>query len=92
MVKQKYNVTGMTCSACSAHVEKAVRGVQGVSEVSVNLLTNSMVVESDAPLEQDVIVKAVEHAGYGASPADDRGAGPPQSRGARPCRTPCRRS
>ena len=62
MVKQKYNVTGMTCSACSAHVEKAVRGVQGVSEVSVNLLTNSMVVESDAPLEQDVIVKAVEHA------------------------------
>ena len=46
MVKQKYNVTGMTCSACSAHVEKAVRGVQGVSEVSVNLLTNSMVVET----------------------------------------------
>ena len=87
MVKQKYNVTGMTCSACSAHVEKAVRGVQGVSEVSVNLLTNSMVVESDAPLEQDVIVKAVEHAGYGASPAPA-----PQSRGARPCRTPCRRS
>ena len=76
MVKQKYNVTGMTCSACSAHVEKAVRGVQGVSEVSVNLLTNSMVVESDAPLEQDVIVKAVEHAGYGASPADGRAAGP----------------
>ena len=81
MVKQKYNVTGMTCSACSAHVEKAVRGVQGVSEVSVNLLTNSMVVESDAPLEQDVIVKAVEHAGYGASPADGRGRAPPQSRG-----------
>ena len=80
MVKQKYNVTGMTCSACSAHVEKAVRGVQGVSEVSVNLLTNSMVVESDAPLEQDVIVKAAG------------GRAPPQSRGARPCRTPCRRS
>lgn len=92
MVKQKYNVTGMTCSACSAHVEKAVRGVQGVSEVSVNLLTNSMVVESDAPLEQDVIVKAVEHAGYGASPADGRGAGPAAKQGARPCRTPCRRS
>ena len=84
MVKQKYNVTGMTCSACSAHVEKAVRGVQGVSEVSVNLLTNSMVVESDAPLEQDVIVKAVvQTAGRRA---------PPQSRGARPCRTQCRRS
>ncbi|MFR8463014.1 MAG: heavy-metal-associated domain-containing protein [Ruthenibacterium lactatiformans] len=83
MVKQKYNVTGMTCSACSAHVEKAVRGVQGVSEVSVNLLTNSMVVESDAPLEQDVIVKAVEHAGYGASPADGRGAGPAAKQGGR---------
>ena len=91
-MKQKFDVTGMTCSACSAHVEKAVRGVQGVSEVSVNLLTNSMVVESDAPLEQDVIVKAVEHAGYGASPADGRGAGPAAKQGARPCRTPCRRS
>ena len=88
MVKQKYNVTGMTCSACSAHVEKAVRGVQGVSEVSVNLLTNSMVVESDAPLEQDVIVKAVEHAGYGASPAAGRGAGPAAKPGGAPAQNP----
>ena len=88
MVKQKYNLTGMTCSACSAHVEKAVRGVQGVSEVSVNLLTNSMVVESDAPLEQDVIVKAVEHAGYGASPADGRGAGPAAKPGGAPAQNP----
>ena len=88
MVKQKYNVTGMTCSACSAHVEKAVRGVQGVSEVSVNLLTNSMVVESDAPLEQDVIVKAVEHAGYGASPADGRAAGPAAKPGGAPVQNP----
>ena len=88
MVKQKYNVTGMTCSACSAHVEKAVRGVQGVSEVSVNLLTNSMVVESDAPLKQDVIVKAVEHAGYGASPADGRGAGPAAKPGGAPVQNP----
>ena len=88
MVKQKYNVTGMTCSACSAHVEKAVRGVQGVSEVSVNLLTNSMVVESDAPLEQDVIVKAVEHAGYGASPADGRAAGPAAKPGGAPAQNP----
>lgn len=75
MVKQKYSVTGMTCSACSAHVEKAVRGVRGVAEVSVNLLTNSMVVQSEAPLEQDAVVKAVEHAGYGASPADGQAAG-----------------
>ena len=82
MVKQKYNVTGMTCSACSAHVEKAVRGVQGVSEVSVNLLTNSMVVESDAPLEQDVIVKAVEHAGYGVA-CRRPGGGPRRKAGGR---------
>ena len=75
MVKQKYSVTGMTCSACSAHVEKAVRGVRGVAEVSVNLLTNSMVVQSEAPLEQDAVVKAVEHAGYGASPAGGQAAG-----------------
>ena len=87
-MKQKFDVTGMTCSACSAHVEKAVRGVQGVSEVSVNLLTNSMVVESDAPLEQDVIVKAVEHAGYGASPADGRGAGPAAKQGGAPVQNP----
>ena len=69
MKMQQYDVTGMTCAACSARVEKAVSKVPGVTSCSVNLLTNSMVVESDAPLEQDVIVKAVEHAGYGASPA-----------------------
>lgn len=68
-------------------MEKAVRGVQGVSEVSVNLLTNSMVVESDAPLEQDVIVKAVEHAGYGASPADG-GGGPRAKPGGAPAQNP----
>ena len=44
-MKQKFNVTGMTCSACSAHVEKAVRQVEGVDSVSVNLLGNSMLVE-----------------------------------------------
>lgn len=70
MVKQKYNVTGMTCSACSAHVEKAVRGVAGVADVSVNLLTNSMVVQSEAPLAPDTVCAAVEKAGYGASAAD----------------------
>ena len=65
-----------------------MRGVQGVSEVSVNLLTNSMVVESDAPLKQDVIVKAVEHAGYGASPADGRAAGPAAKPGGAPAQNP----
>lgn len=68
-MKQKYNVTGMTCSACSAHVEKAVQKVDGVKAVAVSLLTNSMTVESDVDLS-DKIVKAVEKSGYGASLAD----------------------
>ena len=61
----KYNVTGMSCAACSARVEKAVSQVDGVNSCSVNLLTNSMVVEGSATSEQ--IIKAVENAGYGAS-------------------------
>ncbi len=69
MQKQKYDVTGMTCSACSAHVEKAVRKVQGVQNVTVNLLTNSMVVEADDSLFPQAVIAAVEKAGYGASPA-----------------------
>lgn len=71
MKKEKYNVTGMTCSACSSRVEKCVRGLVGVEEVSVNLLTNSMVVQYDEKaLSGNGIVAAVEKAGYGASPAD----------------------
>ncbi len=62
----QYNVTGMTCAACSARVEKAVRSVNGVSSCSVSLLTNSMLVEGDAA-ESDIIA-AVEKAGYGAAP------------------------
>ena len=61
----KYDVTGMSCAACSARVEKAVKVVDGVKSVSVNLLTNSMVVEGDA--SPDVIISAVVAAGYGAS-------------------------
>ena len=64
----KYSVTGMSCAACVAHVEKAVRGVDGVSDVSVSLLTNSMTVEGTAG--SDAICAAVKAAGYGASPAD----------------------
>lgn len=60
----KYNITGMSCSACQAHVEKAVSKVPGVESVSVSLLTNSMGVEGSASSE--AIVKAVEDAGYGA--------------------------
>ncbi len=62
---EQYNVTGMSCAACSARVEKAVKGVAGVSACSVNLLTNSMSVEGTA--SENDIVKAVEEAGYGAS-------------------------
>ncbi len=66
-MKQIYNVTGMTCSACSAHVEKAVRKVEGVTQVNVNLLQNKMTVEYDAPADDAAIIKAVVDGGYGAS-------------------------
>ena len=62
---KQYNVTGMSCAACSARVEKAVSGVPGVTSCSVSLLTNSMGVEGTA--ESSAIIKAVEDAGYGAS-------------------------
>ncbi|MBP3752142.1 MAG: heavy metal translocating P-type ATPase [Pyramidobacter sp.] len=61
----QYTVTGMSCAACSARVEKAVAKVPGVSSVSVSLLTNSMGVEGTAPAE--AVIKAVVDAGYGAS-------------------------
>lgn len=67
-MKQRFDVTGMTCSACSAHVEKAVRACSGVSDVSVNLLQNSMTVEyNEQAVGPDAIIHAVEDAGYGAS-------------------------
>ncbi len=62
---KKFNVTGMSCAACSARVEKAVNALSRVESCNVNLLTNSMVVEGDATTEE--IIKAVEVAGYGAS-------------------------
>lgn len=69
MINEKFNITGMTCAACSAHVEKAVREVAGVQSVSVNLLMNNMVAEFDNPATVQTICQAVEAAGYGASPA-----------------------
>ena len=63
---EQYNVTGMSCAACSARVEKAVSKVPGVASCSVSLLTNSMGVEGTA--SASAIVKAVQEAGYGASP------------------------
>ena len=62
---EQYTVTGMSCAACSARVEKAVSAVPGVSTCSVSLLTNSMGVEGTASSAE--IIKAVENAGYGAS-------------------------
>ena len=66
---QRFDVTGMSCAACSAHVEKAVAAVPGVRSVSVSLLTNSMQVEYDGAECTDAVVAAVEAAGYGAAPA-----------------------
>ena len=67
-MKQKFNVTGMTCSACSAHVEKAVNKLDAVRKAEVSLMTNSMTVDYDeSALTPDGIIQAVVHAGYGAS-------------------------
>ena len=63
---EQFNVTGMSCAACSARVEKAVKKVPGVTSCSVSLLTNSMGVEGTA--SASAIVKAVQEAGYGANP------------------------
>lgn len=65
-MKQKFDVSGMTCSACSAHVERAVSKVQGVTSVAVNLLTNSMTVDYDLPATEQNIIGAVKSIGYGA--------------------------
>lgn len=67
-MKQKFDVTGMTCSACSSRVEKCVRHLDGIKDVSVNLLTNSMQAEyDDSKLTDERIIEAVVKAGYGAS-------------------------
>ncbi len=67
-MNQKFSVTGMTCSACSAAVEKSVKNVEGVSSVVVNLLGNSMLVDYNGEItDQNTIMKAVDNAGYHAS-------------------------
>ena len=67
-MKQKFEVSGMTCTACSAHVEKAVCKLPGVQEVNVSLMTNSMQVDYDqTQTSPDAIIAAVESGGYGAS-------------------------
>ncbi len=79
-MRQKFTVTGMTCSACSAHVEKAVSKLEGVSSVNVNLLGGSMQVDFDpAQQSNDSIIAAVVASGYGAQlpgGAAEQGRGP----------------
>lgn len=73
---QKFQVTGMSCSACSAHVEKAVSQIKGVSQVTVSLLTNSMTVDyDDTVTSAEDIAQKVDAEGYGACPLSEGGAG-----------------
>ena len=70
----QYTVTGMSCAACQARVEKAVSRLDGVTSCNVSLLTNTLAVEGSASAE--TIIQAVENAGYGAAPKGvDAGAG-----------------
>ena len=66
---KQYSVSGMSCAACSARVEKAVSAVEGVESCAVNLLTNSMNVEGTAT--EEAVISAVIEAGYGAAPKNE---------------------
>ncbi len=73
MKTEKFDVTGMTCSACSARIEKNINKTEGVIEANVNLLTNSMTVKYDgALLSTEDIIRVVENTGYGASSSEKR--------------------
>ena len=73
MKKLKFNVTGMSCAACQAHVEKAVSKVNGVMDVNVNLLANKMTVDLDEGVTNaQAVINAVESAGYGANEIGDK--------------------
>ena len=68
MKKEKFDIQGMTCSSCSAHVENAVKKLEGVKNVNVNLLSNNMMVDYDEKIiNNEQIIQAVQKAGYGAS-------------------------
>ena len=82
MKSEKFQITGMTCAACSAHVEKAAAGVAGVDKVSVSLLMNTMTVEYDTPATPQAICAAVEAAGYGADAAGQQATGTDNREGA----------
>ncbi|HJH62458.1 MAG TPA: heavy metal translocating P-type ATPase [Firmicutes bacterium] len=83
-MKQKFVVTGMTCSACSAHVDKAVRKLEGVSDVNVNLLSGSMTVDWQGDLTDQDIIAAVVKSGYGAALPESNSAAPQSKSQARP--------
>ena len=71
MAQDKFDVGGMTCAACQAHVDRAVSKLDGVENVAVNLLAGSMMVDYDpAQVSPDDICTAVDRAGYSASPVD----------------------
>lgn len=73
MEKIKFDIQGMTCSSCQAHVERAVRKLEGVQNVNVNLLSNNMTLEYNKEvLDTDKIIKTVIDAGYGASLHKDK--------------------
>ncbi|HZW48826.1 MAG TPA: HAD-IC family P-type ATPase, partial [Bacillota bacterium] len=72
-MKQKFNVTGMTCSACSTHIEKSLGKTEGVNHIAVNLLSNNMQIDYDeAKLTEQDISRLVEDAGYTATPANSK--------------------
>ena len=72
MKTMKFEITGMTCSACAQHVEKAVNKLDGIKTANVNLLTNRLTVEADTSvIGAEDIVAAVEKSGYGAFPVDE---------------------
>ena len=71
-MKLKFNVTGMTCAACSARVEKVAGQVTGVQKVEVNLLAGTMAVEAESEAVVSEIVSSIQKAGYGASLAGEK--------------------
>lgn len=73
MKKVKFDIRGMTCSSCSAHVEKAVKSLKGIKQVNVNLLSNSMVVEYDEQnINNKAIIDSVINAGYEANVSNNK--------------------
>ena len=72
MKTMKFEITGMTCSACAQHVEKAVNKLDGIKTANVNLLTNRLTVEADTSvIGAEDIIAAVEKSGYGAAVSDE---------------------